>query len=58
MTDAYVTTIYATAAEVAAAVNSTPIHTLAQIVPFMEGGRQKFAVIVGPAISIIDGGHA
>jgi hypothetical protein len=46
MADAYVTTIYATAATCAAAVNAATADKLVQVVPFMETGVQKFMVIV------------
>lgn len=46
MADAYVTTIYATAATAQAAVNAATAEKLVQVVPFMEAGKQKFMVIV------------
>jgi hypothetical protein len=46
MPDAYVSTIYATAATAQAAANAAVTDKLVQVVPFMESGKQKFIVIV------------
>ena len=46
MADAYTATIYATAAAAKAACNAATATKLVTVVPFMEGGQQKFMVVV------------
>jgi hypothetical protein len=46
MADAYTVTIYATAATAAAAIAAVPAEKLQEVIPFMEGAKQKFMVVV------------
>jgi hypothetical protein len=46
MADAYVTTIYATAALALAAINAAATDKVVTVAPFMEGGKQKFMVVL------------
>jgi hypothetical protein len=46
MADAYVATIYATAATAQTAINGATADKLVTVAPFVEAGKQKFMVVV------------